>query len=140
MGISALDAALWDLKTRLLAVPLFRLLGAARDVVPGYGSGGLTSYPVRQLQQQLGGWAEQGFRRVKMKIGRDPPADLMRVRAAREAVGPRWRGPTLAAAAWSGPNTRGRSGPVARARRAPVARGPKGPAATAALADPAQRR
>jgi len=43
MGISALDAALWDLKTRLLGVPLFRLLGAARDVVPGYGSGGFTS-------------------------------------------------------------------------------------------------
>jgi L-alanine-DL-glutamate epimerase-like enolase superfamily enzyme len=42
---------------------------------------------VARLQEQLGGWAEQGFRRVKMKIGRDAAADVARVRAAREAVG-----------------------------------------------------
>ncbi|HEX8907942.1 MAG TPA: enolase C-terminal domain-like protein [Anaeromyxobacteraceae bacterium] len=88
MAVSALDAALWDLKARLLGVPLFRLLGAARTAIPAYGSGGFTSYTIARLQAQLGGWAEQGFRRVKMKIGREPPADVPRARAAREAVGP----------------------------------------------------
>ncbi len=43
MAISAVDNALWDLKARLLGLPLVLLLGAARDAVPVYGSGGFTS-------------------------------------------------------------------------------------------------
>ncbi len=89
MAVSAVDAALWDLRARLLGVPLFRLAGGARDAIDAYGSGGFTSYSVGRLRQQLGGWAEQGFRMVKMKIGRDPAADVDRVAAARDAIGPR---------------------------------------------------
>jgi L-alanine-DL-glutamate epimerase-like enolase superfamily enzyme len=88
MALSAVDAALWDVKARLLGVPLVRLLGAARDRVPLYGSGGFTSYSVQQLQAQLGGWQEQGFSRVKMKVGTHPEQDVDRVRAARQAIGP----------------------------------------------------
>jgi L-alanine-DL-glutamate epimerase-like enolase superfamily enzyme len=88
MAIAAIDACLWDLKARLLELPLVKLLGAARAGAPVYGSGGFTSYSVRQLQDQLGGWAAQGIPRVKMKIGTHPEDDLTRVRAAREAVGP----------------------------------------------------
>lgn len=88
MAISAVDIALWDLKARLLSLPLFRLLGAVRDEVPIYGSGGFTSYSIEQLQSQLGGWASSGIAMVKMKIGRHPQDDVMRVRAAREAIRP----------------------------------------------------
>ena len=49
MAISAVDIALWDLKARLLDVPLVTLLGAVRDAVPVYGSGGFTSYSIEQL-------------------------------------------------------------------------------------------
>jgi L-alanine-DL-glutamate epimerase-like enolase superfamily enzyme len=87
MAIAAVDNALWDLKAKLLDLPLVSLLGAAREAVPVYGSGGFTSYPVPTLQAQLGGWVEQGIPRVKMKIGRDPDDDLTRVRAARAAIG-----------------------------------------------------
>ncbi|HTU20917.1 MAG TPA: enolase C-terminal domain-like protein [Gemmataceae bacterium] len=87
MAISAVDCALWDLKCRLVDLPLLSLLGAAHDSVPIYGSGGFTSYANDKLQQQLGGWAEQGISRVKMKIGTHPDNDLNRVRAARKAVG-----------------------------------------------------
>lgn len=87
MAISAVDNALWDLKARLLSLPLFVLLGPARDAVPIYGSGGFTSYPISRLQEQLGGWVESGIPRVKMKVGSDPSADPARVRAAREAIG-----------------------------------------------------
>jgi L-alanine-DL-glutamate epimerase-like enolase superfamily enzyme len=87
MAISAVDGALWDLKAKLLDVPLVRLLGAARDEVPAYGSGGFTSYTIPQLQSQLGGWAEEGFSMVKMKIGRRPADDPRRIAAAREAIG-----------------------------------------------------
>lgn len=88
MAIAAVDNALWDLKARLLGVPLVALLGAVRDAVPVYGSGGFTSYPLDRLQEQLGGWAAAGIRAVKMKVGREPQADPARVRAAREAIGP----------------------------------------------------
>lgn len=88
MAISAVDIALWDLKARLLDLPLIKLLGAARESVPIYGSGGFTSYSIEQLQDQLGGWVRQGISRVKMKIGRDAAADVERVLAAREAIGP----------------------------------------------------
>lgn len=87
MAISAVDIALWDLKARLLELPLVRLLGAARESVPVYGSGGFTSYSNKQLQDQLAGWVRQGIPRVKMKIGRDRDADVERVYAARDAIG-----------------------------------------------------
>jgi L-alanine-DL-glutamate epimerase-like enolase superfamily enzyme len=86
-AISAVDAALWDLKGKLLGEPVATLLGAARDGVPVYGSGGFTSYPLDRLERELGQWAAQGMRWVKMKVGRDPAQDARRVAAAREAIG-----------------------------------------------------
>jgi len=88
MAISAVDAALWDLKCKLAGLPLVTMLGQVRDAAPVYGSGGFTSYTIEQLQRQLAGWAAEGIPRVKMKVGRDWRADRARVRAAREALGP----------------------------------------------------
>jgi L-alanine-DL-glutamate epimerase-like enolase superfamily enzyme len=87
MAISAIDAALWDLKAKLFGVALVDLLGSVRESAPVYGSGGFTSYSIAELQEQLGGWAADGIPRVKMKIGRDANADRERVRAARQAIG-----------------------------------------------------
>ncbi len=87
MAISAVDTALWDLKARLLDLPLVSLLGQVRETMPIYGSGGFTNYSNEKLRDQLHGWAEQGIPRVKMKIGRDAKIDLERVRVAREAIG-----------------------------------------------------
>ena len=86
-AISAVDAALWDLKARLLDLPLARLLGGS-GAVPVYASGGFTSYSLDELAEQLAAWVAAGIPRVKMKVGRRPDADLERVRAAREAIGP----------------------------------------------------
>jgi L-alanine-DL-glutamate epimerase-like enolase superfamily enzyme len=88
MAIAAVDLALWDLKARLLGMPLCKLLGMARDRVPIYGSGGFTAYDIDRLQEQLAGWAELGIPRVKMKIGSAPANDPDRVRSARQAIGP----------------------------------------------------
>lgn len=87
MAISAVDNALWDLKARLLDLSLLDLLGASRTSAEIYGSGGFTSYTLKQLQEQLAGWVAKGIKHVKMKIGRDPGADLDRVRAAKKAIG-----------------------------------------------------
>jgi L-alanine-DL-glutamate epimerase-like enolase superfamily enzyme len=92
-AISAVDVALWDLKARLLGLPLHRLLGAVRDEVAIYGSGGFTPYDAGRLRAQLTGWAAvQRIPRVKIKIGEAwgsrPERDLARIAQARSAVGP----------------------------------------------------
>lgn len=87
-AISAVDSALWDLKARLLNLPLVKLFGTVRETVPIYGSGGFTSYSDRQLVAQLGAWVERGIPRVKMKVGRNALKDLDRVHLARETIGP----------------------------------------------------
>lgn len=87
MALSAVDLALHDLRARLLAIPLCRALGGYRDAVPIYGSGGFTSYRPDEVAEQLGGWAQQGIGRVKMKVGREPDQDPERLAAARSAIG-----------------------------------------------------
>jgi L-alanine-DL-glutamate epimerase-like enolase superfamily enzyme len=88
MAIAAVDVALWDLKAKLLELPLCKLLGMARDSVPVYGSGGFTTYSLEHLGEQLAGWVSAGIPRVKIKVGTVPDDDPARVRAARDAIGP----------------------------------------------------
>jgi L-alanine-DL-glutamate epimerase-like enolase superfamily enzyme len=93
-AISAVDVALWDLKAKLLHLPLIDLFGAARESVPVYGSGGFTTYDDRQTAEQLGLWVhDQHIPRVKIKIaesrGTRPERDLHRIELARRTIGPR---------------------------------------------------
>ena len=91
-AISAVDVALWDLKARLLGVPLARLLGRCRHAVPVYGSGGFTSMSDEQLGAQVEGWHKAGCRAMKIKIGEDwgrcVERDLDRVATLRKLAGP----------------------------------------------------
>lgn len=92
MALSAVDLAMWDLKARLLDLPLHRLLGAVHDEVPVYGSGGFTTYDDDRLCEQLTRWVQHdGIPAVKIKIGEAwgtrVGRDVDRVRRARAAVG-----------------------------------------------------
>ena len=87
MAVSAVDVALWDLKARLLDLPLIRILPAYHDRVPVYGSGGFTNYPLDRLTEQLEGWVAQGVPRVKLKTSREPGRDPQRLAAVRRAIG-----------------------------------------------------
>jgi len=78
MALSAIDIAIWDLKARLLELPLTKLLGCYRDWIPIYGSGGFTSYSDRQLVERIAVWLKDEIYKVKIKVGRDPSADLAR--------------------------------------------------------------
>jgi L-alanine-DL-glutamate epimerase-like enolase superfamily enzyme len=93
MAISATDIALWDLKARLVGVPLSSLLGRVHDAIPVYGSGGFTSYDDERTREQLSDWVDkQRIPRVKIKIGEswgaDERRDLARVQLARDVIGP----------------------------------------------------
>jgi L-alanine-DL-glutamate epimerase-like enolase superfamily enzyme len=86
MAISAIDNALWDLKAKILDVPLCRLLGQMKDAMLLYGSGGFTSYTKKQLQRQFEHWSDQGIQYMKMKVGTLPEKDVQRVKDAREVL------------------------------------------------------
>ncbi len=90
-ALSAIDIALWDLKGKVFNVPLYQLLGPYTDTVPVYGSGGWTHLSEDELVQEQLSFVEQGFPRVKMKVGKDfgqaEDEDVRRVAAVRRALG-----------------------------------------------------
>jgi len=90
-AISAIDIALWDLKAKALGLPLYKLLGTYVDTVPVYGSGGWTNFSERELIEEQVGYVDQGFPRIKMKVGKDfgqaEEEDMRRLAAVRKAVG-----------------------------------------------------
>jgi L-alanine-DL-glutamate epimerase-like enolase superfamily enzyme len=91
MALAAVDIALWDLKAKRFAVPLWRLVGGHKDgCVPSYNTdGGWLNFEPGRLIDEMTAIVEAGWRGVKMKIGRpDPREDVRRVQAVREALGP----------------------------------------------------
>jgi L-alanine-DL-glutamate epimerase-like enolase superfamily enzyme len=92
-AISAVETALWDLKARVLGVPLAALFGPCRDEVPVYGSGGFTTYDDATTRKQVETWvSDWDIPRVKIKIGESwgtrPDRDLARTRLVRKVAGP----------------------------------------------------
>ncbi len=91
-ALSTVDIALWDRNARAAKLPLYKYLGChAVDSVPAYASGGyyLDGKTPDHLAEEVAGYVAQGFRAVKIKVGRlDPGADQARVAAARAALGP----------------------------------------------------
>ena len=92
-AIAGIDIALWGIKGKALGLPVYRLLGGARNQVPVYASGGYYGpdgeAAIDQLVAEMSCYAQAGYNTVKMKIGGLPlEQDLERVRAVREAVGP----------------------------------------------------
>ncbi|MDH3659770.1 MAG: mandelate racemase/muconate lactonizing enzyme family protein [Alphaproteobacteria bacterium] len=91
-AISAVDTALWDLKGKILGLPLYRLLGSNRSRIPVYTSGGWTSFDDEELLAEVAQMLSEGYSAFKIKVGvdsgRNPRRDLERVRKVRDAVGP----------------------------------------------------
>ncbi|MCL2864421.1 MAG: mandelate racemase/muconate lactonizing enzyme family protein [Lachnospiraceae bacterium] len=90
-AISAVDIALWDLKGKMLDMPLYRLLGGNRKSVPVYASGGWTSYDENQLVEEMKSFVASGYAIIKFKVGveggQNIARDVRRVKLVREAVG-----------------------------------------------------
>lgn len=90
-ALSAIDIALWDLKGKIVDLPLYKLFGGGRTKVPVYASGGWTSFSDEQLVAEMQDMVSQGYKIIKFKVGveggHNPNRDLVRVRKVREAVG-----------------------------------------------------
>ncbi|MCB5280782.1 MAG: mandelate racemase/muconate lactonizing enzyme family protein [Arthrobacter sp.] len=87
-AISAIDIALWDLKGRRLGQPLWRLFGGFDPRVPVYAGGIDLELTTQELLAQSDSFQAQGFRAIKMKVGRPVlKDDLERVAAMRSHLG-----------------------------------------------------
>lgn len=89
LGIAAVDIALWDLMAKRAELPLYQLLGGAREAVPVYNTdGGWLHLTEAELVRQSVEFVAQGFKGIKMKVGRDSLLeDVARVHAVRKAIG-----------------------------------------------------
>jgi L-alanine-DL-glutamate epimerase-like enolase superfamily enzyme len=87
-AISAIDIALWDLRARRAELPLWRFLGGYDPKVPVYAGGIDLDFPIQDLLDQADRFQAEGFRAIKMKVGRPSlREDVDRVRQMREHLG-----------------------------------------------------
>ncbi|GLY99584.1 mandelate racemase/muconate lactonizing enzyme family protein [Actinoplanes sp. NBRC 103695] len=94
-AIGAIDMALWDLKAKAAAEPLWRTLGALDRFVPGYASGLDMALDDDALVALYTEFADRGFAAGKLKGGRDLEHDLRRLEAIRDVLGRNSRRPAL---------------------------------------------
>lgn len=88
-AIAAIDLCLWDIVGKALQKPVSQVLGAHRDRIPAYAMVGWYFDDIEWFKEQCAAAVEQGFRAVKIKVGRGSiDEDVRRFEAAREAVGP----------------------------------------------------
>jgi L-alanine-DL-glutamate epimerase-like enolase superfamily enzyme len=91
-AIGSVDIALWDIIGKALNRPVCEVLGVFSEKIRVYAAGGYyeEGKGVRELVKEMEGYVGEGFRAVKMKIGGEPmDVDAERVRAVREAIGPK---------------------------------------------------
>jgi L-alanine-DL-glutamate epimerase-like enolase superfamily enzyme len=82
-----LEAALWDIIGKVAGLPVATLFGNAQRRVPAYMSSGELRTPEERVDSALAA-REQGFRAMKVRIGRDRLTEgVATVRALREALG-----------------------------------------------------
>ena len=87
-AMAAVDIALWDLRAKSANTALWRLLGGDSCEVKAYAGGIDLDFTLDELLAQAEGFLAQGFRAIKMKVGRDVlEQDIDRVQAMRKFVG-----------------------------------------------------
>ena len=88
-ALAALDIALWDLRGKTHNMPWWQLLGGHDPRASVYAGGIDLQFTLEALLAQADEFQAQGFRAIKMKVGRDRLSeDLDRVAAMREHLGP----------------------------------------------------
>ena len=83
---AAVDMAVYDLYAKSLGVPLYKALGGASDTVETDLTISVDTVD-KMVADSLAATA-QGYRILKIKVGKEGMADVERIRAIREAVGP----------------------------------------------------
>ncbi|MFI8602872.1 mandelate racemase/muconate lactonizing enzyme family protein [Cellulophaga baltica] len=88
-AISTIDIALWDIKCKKAALPLWKMAGGADNTCKAYCGGIDLQFPIPKLLNNMKTYLANGFNAVKIKIGRENlEEDLERIKAVREFIGP----------------------------------------------------
>jgi D-arabinonate dehydratase len=90
-AISCIDIAIWDLKAKIVGLPLYKLLGGSVSEVPAYASGGYyqDGKDVPGLVREIQFYRSRGFTSFKIKVGQmTPELEEERVAAALDAAEP----------------------------------------------------
>jgi len=91
-AISGIDIALWDLKGKVLGLPVVELIGGRfRDRVPCYATGMYfrdrpDDERIEQLTAEGRRYGDEGFEAMKIKVGRSIDFDLRLIAAMRDAL------------------------------------------------------
>ena len=86
LAMSGIDMALWDIRGKALALPLYQLLGGARKAIPAYAGGVSLGYqPPEALVEEAAKCLAQGYKAVKLRVGDSVASDVARLRAVRRA-------------------------------------------------------
>lgn len=90
LALAAIDTALWDLRCKRAALPLYQMLGGAKNSVPCYTTeGGWLHIETDELVKDALEAKAKGFAGSKIKIGKTHLSeDRERLAAVRAAVGP----------------------------------------------------
>ncbi|HMP39129.1 MAG TPA: mandelate racemase/muconate lactonizing enzyme family protein, partial [Roseiflexaceae bacterium] len=68
--LSGIEAALWDLKGKLLGLPVYELLGGrCHERLPAYATGGPSNWPPDKLKAKIDFYLSLGFRAFKVGAG-----------------------------------------------------------------------
>ena len=87
-AMAGIDMAAWDAFAQSLELPLARVLGAAPRPILAYNSKGLGILPEKELAKEAGELVAEGFRAVKLRLGRPNAAeDLRALRAVKKEIG-----------------------------------------------------
>ncbi|MFT6994895.1 MAG: L-alanine-DL-glutamate epimerase-like enolase superfamily enzyme [Maribacter sp.] len=88
-AISTIDIALWDIKCKKAALPLWKMAGGVNNTCKAYCGGIDLQFPIPKLLNNMKTYLANGFNAVKIKIGRENlEEDLERIKAVREFIGP----------------------------------------------------
>ncbi len=88
-AISAVDIALWDIRGKMRAQPLWQMAGGNSQTAKAYCGGIDLNFPLEKLLDSIRSYLARGFNGVKIKIGQPNLADdVARIAAIRELIGP----------------------------------------------------
>src|SRR3954451_18310326 len=93
LALAAIDIALWDIRSKALGLPLWKLLGGYRSRVPAYASGALRrGLPVDTLVNAAAKLKQDGWTQMKTQLAlpgiTSSAREVDRMRRVREAIGP----------------------------------------------------
>jgi L-alanine-DL-glutamate epimerase-like enolase superfamily enzyme len=88
-AVSGIDIALWDLKGKILDVPVYQLLGGkVNDSIYCYGTPVTLFETVEQTRARTKELLDMGFTAIKLKLGRGIETDLLHLDTVRSTAGP----------------------------------------------------